>query len=258
MRTLQGRDKVILCVSMLVAGVLLSVTQARSGMIDPAFDIGKSMSGRPTDYTVFVGPSMAVAEAPEVAVSDAARGYTVWTPLVDAEKDAAFVSAHGPDSVFVIGGDPFGFWTVAPNDTPDGAPSTIPANAGSSESLPIIVSAGAVLVTSLLGCRLIAPPRQKPRKKKRYPNGTLRSRQDDDTDGIADGLRYIAGSLTPRFLKRRKKSKRKAASRSGRAGDTPETTIGDVARALRDTVKPRRRRRKRRRASRAYATPANH
>lgn len=257
MRTLQGRNKVDLCVAMLVAGLLVSATQARAGLVDPAFGIGKSMSGNPTDYTVSVGPNMAVAEAPEVAMSDAARGYTVWTPLLDAEKDAAFWPSRVADGVFAIGDDPFGFWAVAAEDTPGRAGWTVRANAGSSERLPIIVSAGAVLVTSLLGWRLIAPPRQKPRKKKRYPNGTLRSRQDDDAEGVLDVLRYIAGCLTPRFLKRRKKSRRKAASQSGRAADTRET-IGDVARAIRDTVIPRRRRRKARRASvRAQPTPAS-
>jgi hypothetical protein len=220
-------------------------------MIYPALDIGRTITAKAADHAVFEGNGPAVDGFGPVVVTDAAQDGSVAMRILDA--DGALLSAPGPDSGLVIGDDPFGFWTVAADDLPSDVLPAASTNARASETLPMVVSAGAVLVTRLLGWRLIAPPRQHPPKTKRYKNGSPRSRQDDDAEGVRYVLRYIGASMTPQFLKRRKKSRRKGRTRSGRVADD-RVTAGDVTRAIADSIWPRGRRRRRRRASVRSAT----
>ena len=250
MRTLQGRDKALLFGLMVMSGAAVPVTQAGAAMVERSPIIGTPMPRTSTHGAVSGGSDPVVDAGPPGAGSGIGQGGLVSIRFLDAAWSATGPYATASQVAFLIPNDPFGLWSTENDETASVAPAQAGYNARVREGLPVIVSAAAVMVTALLGWRLIAPPPPQRRKTKRRRRSYSSdgAGADDDTT-VGDVVRFIASSITPRVLKRRKRSRRRSSSsRAASAGDTG--TVGEVARAIVETVTPQRRHKKRRRRSR--------
>lgn len=250
---LRGRDKVIPVVLMVSIGVAALVTKAEAVTIQRSADIAKAISATPTYRGVTKGSGLTGDAGRPGASLNIGQGPLISTRLLDAAGAAPVPYTAGSHNGLLIPDDPFGLWTAESDDTAKGNLATVAEDAGAGQDLPMVVSVGAAMVTGVLGWRLIAPPRPQSRTKSpgRKRSSSARQRRHETTT-TRDVLRYIAETVTPRFLTRRKRSRRKASSHHSMTGNGSET-IGDVARAIVKTVTPQRRHRKRRRGSRQSA-----
>lgn len=253
MRALRGRNKVSFFVLLVLIGLAVPLTQAGAAMVERSTDISRPMPETSTRGAVSDAAAPKAGAQRPGAVFDRGQGPPVSIQFLDAAWSAAVPYATGSHVTFLIPNDPFGLWRTE-NDTANVGAAPVAYNMRVREDLPMVVSAAAVLVTSVLGWRLVAPPRPQRRRKNRGRNRSSSARRGaHEPTTTRDVLRFITDSVTPRFLKRRKRSRRKASSRYGPTADGSET-IGDVARAIVGMVTPQRRRRKRRRGSRQSAT----
>lgn len=234
---------------MVMTGSVVSVTQAGAAMVERSGDIEKPM---PKTYgTMSTGSGRHVDGHRPGAVPDIGQGALVSIRFLNTAWDTAVPQATGSHGGFLSPTDPLGLWGVECVETASGGSAPFARTPRIREDLPVIVSAAAVMVTSVLGWRLIAPPLpQRRNKKRRRKSSSSGAGGADDATRVGDVIRYIAESITPRFLKRRKRSRRRASSTRGQSADNVETIIGDAARAIVETVTPQRRHRKRGRKSR--------
>lgn len=253
MLDLRGRDRVIPVALAFVIGLAVLVTKAEAVTIQRSADIAKTIFAPPTYRGVTAGSGLSVDAGHADAVPNTGEGRLISMRLLYVAGAAPVLQATGSNTGLLIPDDPLGLLTAGSDETAQGKRATVAEGAGAEQNLPMVVSAAAVLVTSVLGWRLVAPPRPQRRRKNRGRNRSSSARRGaHEPTTTRDVLRFIADSVTPRFLKRRKRSRRKASSRYGPTADGSET-IGDVARAIVGMVTPQRRRRKRRRGSRQSA-----
>ena len=247
---LQGRDRVIPVALMVLIGLAVLVTRAEAVTIKRSADIAKAISATPTYHGVTAGAGLTVDAGRPAAVLTTGQDPLISTRLLDAAGAAPVPQATGSHIWLLIPDDPFGLWTAESDDTAKGNLATVTEDAGAGQDLTMVVSVGAVMVTGVLGWRLVAPPRPRRGRKNRGRNRSSSAWQGaHETTTTRDVLHFIAQSVTPRFLTRRKRSRRKASSLYRPTADGSET-IGDVARAIVETVTPQRRHRKRGRGSR--------
>lgn len=150
------------------------------------------------------------------------------TSIVRAELDKGLhVGDHdvlqAPRTAFDRGSDPFPWLFGSQADRSPHSWPVIDYVTTTDEDLPIVVSAGAVLLTSVLGWRLIAPPREPSRRKKRSRKTSSSSRhRTHDTESMSDVAGYVIKAITPKFLK----PKRKHHRRFSRPTGSPHSAAG--------------------------------
>lgn len=139
------------------------------------------------------------------------------TSIVSAELDkAVHVGEHdvlqAPRNAFARGPDPFPTLFGSQADLSPNAWPVIDDITTANKDLPIVVSAGAVLMTSVLGWRLIAPPREPTRRKnRRHKTSSSPRHRTHDSESMSDVAGYIIKAITPKFLKPKKKSRRRSS-----------------------------------------------
>jgi len=240
MQSLGRPCDVALSLLVVTLGTACAVTEAEALTSGPPSDVVKPIPGVSAYAGLSDGFEMEGATGQNGVPRETAPGPVISAWFANAPRLALHAPFRGARGEPLIGDDPFGLWTVIEQGTPETARSLSAMNAETTKYWPIIVSAGALLMTTVFGWRLI--------KRRRYKVLASPGNRSDETETTADVARYIMGAVAPRSLARRKKRRRKASSRSGRT----ETTA-DVARAVVEIVLPRTTRKKRRRSSRRSA-----
>ena len=245
MQRLVRPSEVVLSLLAVMLVAAYAATKADARTLGPPSDVVKPIPG----VSAYAGLSDGFKTDDDARRNEILRditpGSVVSAQLANGLSLAPHAPLRGARGKTLIGTDPFGLWTVTGKETPKIA-SSVATKADTTKTWPVVLSAVALLVTTVFGWRLIRPAHMRsPKRRRRDKVFASPVTHSDETETSADVARYIMGTITPRSLTRRKKRRRKASSRSGE----PDSSA-DVARAVADIVLPRTRRKTRRRSSR--------